>query len=339
MDSDIMDRRWLPLNALRAFEAVGRQGSFTGAAQSLLVSQSAVSRHVIGLEDFLGVPLFDRKPPQPSLTEAGRRLLPVVEKAFERIDATLEEIMRERGEPRRSLRVLLPTTFAQRLAVPILRSFRAEFPDLKLDIDSRPNPGNAEREADVAVVYSPPRVASQVLDLLWMVRLTILCHPAVAERAKGRDIGGFLAANDLLHVKLDGRPPSFLWENFARAALISQGGAHPGQAGPSNAGPANGGFVHAGHLDRGLIFDTAQLAVQYALSGEGLALVDPVLFEEEIRAGRLVRPYDIHVDDGYGYYLSIHPDDLDRPEIALFRSWLIRSFAHTPASFDPPMRA
>ena len=302
-----MDRRWLPLNALRAFEAVGRQGSFTAAAQSLLVSQSAVSRHVIGLEDFLGEPLFDRRPQQPLLTEAGRRLLPVVEKAFERIDTTLEEIMRERGEPRRSLRVLLPTTFAQRLAVPILRSFRAEFPDLKLDIDSRPMPGNAERDADVAVVYTPPRVAPQVLDLLWMVKLTILCHPTVAARAQGRDIGAFLSSNDLLHVKLDSRPPSFLWENFARAAHVTPG-----------------------NLDRGLVFDTAQLAVQYALSGEGLALVDPVLFEEEIQSGRLVRPYDIHVDDGYGYYLSIHPDDLDRPEIALFRTWLIRRFSRPP---------
>lgn len=321
-----MDRRWLPLNALRAFEAVGRQGSFTGAAQSLLVSQSAVSRHVIGLEDFLGVPLFDRKPPQPSLTDAGRRLLPVVEKAFERIDTTLEEIMRERGEPRRSLRVLLPTTFAQRLVVPILRGFRAEFPDLKLDIDSRPTPGNAEREADIAVVYSPPRVASQVLDLLWMVRLTILCHPAVAERGKGLDVASFLAANDLLHVKLDGRPPSFLWENFARAAQTFSGNTLQGVIAP-------------GDLDRGLVFDTAQLAVQYALSGEGLALVDPVLFEDEIRSGRLVRPYDIHVDDGYGYYLSIHPDDLDRPEIALFRSWLIRSFSHMPGRVEPRLPA
>jgi DNA-binding transcriptional LysR family regulator len=306
-----MDRRWLPLNALRAFEAVGRQGSFTAAAQSLLVSQSAVSRHVIGLEDFLGVPLFDRKPQQPSLTEAGKRLLPVVEKAFERIDTTLEEIMRERGEPRRSLRVLLPTTFAQRLAVPILRNFRAEFPDLKLDIDSRPSPGNAEREADVAVVYTPPRVAPQVLDLLWMVKLTILCHPSVADQAKSQDVASFLSANDLLHVRLDARPPAFLWENFARAAHVTPG-----------------------NLDRGLVFDTAQLAVQYALSGEGLALVDPVLFEDEIQSGRLVRPYDIHVDDGYGYYLSIHPDDLDRPEIALFRSWLIRRFSRPPQGVD-----
>jgi DNA-binding transcriptional LysR family regulator len=297
-----MDRRWLPLNALRAFEAVGRHGSFTAAAQSLLVSQSAVSRHVIGLEEFLGVALFERRPQQPVLTPAGQRLLPVVEKAFERIDATLEEIRQERGEPRRSLRVLLPPTFAQRLAVPILRDFRAEFPDITLDIDSRPIPGPAAREAEIAVVYSPPRVAPEVLDLLWMVRLTVMCHPSVAARFDG-DVPAFLASNDLLHVKLDGRPGPFLWQTFARAAGAA-----------------------SVPVDRGLMVDTAELAVRYALSGEGLALVDPVLFAEDLAAGRLARPLGIEVDDGYGYYLSIHPDDLDRPEISLFRSWLIRRF-------------
>ena len=47
-----MDRKWLPLNALRAFEAAGQHLSFTAAANSLTVAQSAVSRHVIVLEKF-----------------------------------------------------------------------------------------------------------------------------------------------------------------------------------------------------------------------------------------------------------------------------------------------
>ena len=67
-----MDRKWLPLNALRAFEAAGQHLSFTAAANSLTVAQSAVSRHVIVLENFLGVTLFERRPQQLVLTEAGR---------------------------------------------------------------------------------------------------------------------------------------------------------------------------------------------------------------------------------------------------------------------------
>ena len=71
-----MDRKWLPLNALRAFEAAGQHLSFTAAANSLTVAQSAVSRHVIVLENFLGVALFERRPQQLVLTEAGRHILP-----------------------------------------------------------------------------------------------------------------------------------------------------------------------------------------------------------------------------------------------------------------------
>ena len=70
-----MDRKWLPLNALRAFEAAGQHLSFTAAANSLTVAQSAVSRHVIVLENFLGVALFERRPnsscsPRPGATSS-----------------------------------------------------------------------------------------------------------------------------------------------------------------------------------------------------------------------------------------------------------------------------
>ncbi|HEV3043446.1 MAG TPA: LysR substrate-binding domain-containing protein, partial [Roseiarcus sp.] len=80
-------------------------------------------------------------------------------------------------------------------------------------------------------------------------------------------------------------------------------------------------------VDRGLVFDTAQLAVQYALSGDGLVLADPQLFQEELRTGRLVKPFDIALEEGYGYYLTTHPEDLNNEAVALFRSWLIARFS------------
>ena len=102
-----MDRKWLPLNALRAFEAAGQHLSFTAAANSLTVAQSAVSRHVIVLENFLGVALFERRPQQLVLTEAGRHILPVVTKSFDRIDQALGEVIKEKGRPKRVLKVAL----------------------------------------------------------------------------------------------------------------------------------------------------------------------------------------------------------------------------------------
>ena len=83
-------------------------------------------------------------------------------------------------------------------------------------------------------------------------------------------------------------------------------------------------------VDRGLVFDTQQLAAQYAMSGDGLALLDPLLFHEEITAGRLVQPFDLWIDEGYGYYLTTHPEDLSNEAVALFRSWLIARFSASP---------
>jgi DNA-binding transcriptional LysR family regulator len=80
------------------------------------------------------------------------------------------------------------------------------------------------------------------------------------------------------------------------------------------------------NVERGLVFDTAVLAVQYALSGEGIALLDNYLFDDYIRTGQLVKPFDNTLDDGYGYYLITHPEALSDTAIALFRSWLIERF-------------
>lgn len=300
----MMDRRWLPLNALRAFEAVGRHLSFTAAANALSVSQSAVSRHVISLEALLGVQLFERRSQGLALTEAGAALLPVVQKSYDRLELALNDIVSDGGTKARTLRVQMPPTFAHQLAVPLLRDFRRECPDIILDIESPHGPGAAGRDADLSLVYAKPQVTDYVADLLWMVRLTPLCHPDLAKRFDGAELARFVTENEILHVRIEGEPRYVLWDMFAR---------HSG--------------LPTADVERGLVFDTAVLAAQYALSGEGVALLDAHMFAAEIAAGRLVAPYDTSLEDGYGYYLQIHPEDLGDPAIALFRSWMIRRFA------------
>src|ERR1700754_2498511 len=96
----LINRRWLPLNALRAFEAVGQNLSFTGGAQALTVSQSAMSRHVSSLEDLIGKPLFERSASGLRLTAAGQVLLPVVSKCLDRMEQTINTIRDKDGESR-----------------------------------------------------------------------------------------------------------------------------------------------------------------------------------------------------------------------------------------------
>ncbi|HLY52709.1 MAG TPA: LysR family transcriptional regulator, partial [Steroidobacteraceae bacterium] len=118
MDKKTIDRRWLPLNALRAFEGVAKHGSFTAAANALLISQSALSRHVIALERLTGVALFERRPHALTLTKAGQHLLPAVAKSFDRLEYALDDIRNEGTPVQRTLRVQMPPSFAAQLAVP-----------------------------------------------------------------------------------------------------------------------------------------------------------------------------------------------------------------------------
>ncbi len=297
-----IDRRWLPLNALRAFEAVGQRLNFTGAAQSLGVSQSAISRHVISLEALLGVQLFERRPQGLMLTAAGAALLPVVAKSFDRMEQSLNGITSD-GSGQRTLRLHLPPSFAQMLAVPMLQDLRREYPGIALDISSPGTVGAPPQDVDAAIVYARPEGGTHVSNLLWMIQVTPLCHPDIAERARAAGPAAFLAAAELLHVKLEREPRHVLWESFARQTGLQ---------------------VDVG---RGLAFDTACLAAQYAMAGEGIALLDIRLFARELAEGKLVAPFETVVEDGYGYFLNVHPEDLADPIVASFRSWVIQRFA------------
>jgi len=309
-----IDRRWLPLNALRAFEGVAKHGSFTAAANALLISQSALSRHVIALERLTGVQLFERRPHALSLTKAGQHLLPAVVKSFDRLEYALDDIRKEGAPVQRTLRVQMAPSFAVQLAVPLLRDFRRISSDVDIDLISPCGVGPPLGDVDVAVVYSRPTLTDLVTDLLWSEKKTILCHPAIASAHGDKHISAFIEANEIVHIRLDDQPRHYLWQQFTRLAELKV------------------------DVQRGLVVDTAVLAAQFALSGQGIALVDPNLFAEELRSGRLVQPYAETVESGYGYYLTTPPEGLADTATALFRSWLIERFGKRAGASGAPLQ-
>jgi LysR family glycine cleavage system transcriptional activator len=195
-----------------------------------------------------------------ALTPAGAALLPVVRIAFDRMEAVMNGILREEAGHQRRLRVHMPPSFLQQVALPILGDFRREFPDIIVDVSSSFGTGLPPTEVDVAVVYDRPQAGDTVRDLLWLVRVTPVC-------ARQR---GF--------------------------ALNTQ---------------------------RGMAFDTVTVAAQYAMAGQGVVLADIDMFAEQIAQGRLTAPYETVIEDGFGYYLAFHSEDLGDPAISLFRSWMI----------------
>jgi DNA-binding transcriptional LysR family regulator len=300
MGKPVIGRRWLPLNALRAFEAVAKHGSFTAAANALQVSQSALSRHVMAVETLIGVQLFDRRPHALTLTKAGEHLLPAVISSLDGLELALNNVRRQDTPTLRTLRVQMPPSFATHVAVPILRDFRRASAEIEIDVVSPYGVGPPLADVDVAVVYSKPMVTDLVTDLLWPVHLSVLCHPQLLSQQGAADLATFISANEIIHVRLNDLPRHHLWTQFVRHLGLS-----------------------ALNVERGLVFDTAMLAVEYALGGDGIALVDINLFNEHVRTERLVRPFDIVFDEGYGYYLLTQPEALSDPAIASFRSWLI----------------
>jgi DNA-binding transcriptional LysR family regulator len=298
-----INRRWLPLNALRAFEAVGKHLSFTGGAAALSVSQSAMSRHVAALEDLLGQRLFDRDAGRLALTPAGQELLAVVTKSLERIEQTMNAI-RDDSVPTRAMRLHVPPTLLNQLFMPMLAEFHRDHPEVRIDVSSAHTTGLPETELDMAIVYDRPNVDDRITDLLWMVRVVPLCSPAVAAQSAGTGMAAFLAGQELLHIKLESQPRDLLWGDYLRR----QGIAIPSHD--------------------GLAFDTAIAAARYAVTSGGVMLGDADMFAAELAKGELVAPYDAVIEDGFGYYLKLHPDDLADPAIAVFRSWLIGRFAN-----------
>jgi DNA-binding transcriptional LysR family regulator len=299
-------RRWLPLNALRAFEAVADTMSFTAGAQALGVTQSTTSRHVAILEALIGQKLLIRHPQGLELTPAGAVLLSSLRKSLDRIETIFNDLKESRIVTR-VLKVHFPPSFLQQLALPLLADFRREFPEISLDVSSSFAPGAPVQDWDIAVVYDRPRVSDAIRDLLWNVSVTPVCARQVAADAKEKGLGGFLASQDLLHTRVPGQPTRHLWESFARRHNLTLNTA------------------------RELTFDTMALAAQYAAEGSGVLLADVDMFSREIGEGGLTAPFPAEFEDGDGYYLQLAAEDLDDPVISTFRSWIIDRFVHFAA--------
>jgi DNA-binding transcriptional LysR family regulator len=270
-----------------------------------------MSRHVIGLEELLGKPLFTRDTPKLALTPAGEELLPVVSKCLDRLELTMNAI-RDDQVASRALRIHIPPSLLQQLALPMLHDFHIQHPDIRIDVSSAHVTGLPSTNLDMAIVFDRPNVDDRVTDFLWEVRVAPLCSPKTAVEAGDKSLEAFLASQELLHVKLDDEPRDLLWATFARQCGLSIG------------------------TDGGMAFDTAIAAAQYAMAADGVFLGDYDMFAEEIADGRLVMPFEMSVDDGFGYYLKLHADDLADPAISVFRSWLINRFGLFPRKAAKP---
>src|SRR5207247_3208050 len=133
-------RRTLPsLMALQCFDAAVRHLSFTRAAEELSLTQSAISRQIRALEDFLGRQLFQRVKQRLVLTTAGEAYAAAIRDVPDRAEAATLQLMAYSGEGGVLTLAILPT-FGARWLVPRLGSFTARYPDIQLNLVTQVRP-------------------------------------------------------------------------------------------------------------------------------------------------------------------------------------------------------
>jgi DNA-binding transcriptional LysR family regulator len=128
---------------MQAFVRVASLGSFSAAARALNLSQTMVTKHVVALEDRLGVKLLNRSTRKLVLTEAGRSYLASCERILAEIEEADASASLDRVEPRGTLRLNGPLTFGFRQIVPALAAFSRFYPAVDVDL------GLADRYVDL----------------------------------------------------------------------------------------------------------------------------------------------------------------------------------------------
>ena len=159
-----MSRGLPPLNALRAFDAAGRHGSFSGAAGELNVSHSAISRHVRGLEDRLGTLLFRTEGQGLALTREGQAYLARISPALDEIAEATEGL----GEtPTGRVTINSDPQFAEEVIAPHLGDFWQAHPGIELRLVGSNELADVDRyEADFALRFAASGRLGRAADLV-----------------------------------------------------------------------------------------------------------------------------------------------------------------------------
>src|SRR5262245_23410169 len=175
-----MLRRLPALNALKAFEAAARHESFTRAAEELCVTQGAVSHQVKGLEEELGVKLFNRERQRLLITEAGREYLVVVRDALDRIAMGTERLVQRQSSG--ALTISTSPDFAAKWLVHRRGRFAEAPPDSDVRVSATMHHVDfAREEVDLAVRHGDGNWAGMHVERLCAEQLFPVCSPKLVE--------------------------------------------------------------------------------------------------------------------------------------------------------------
>ncbi len=289
----------IPLNALRTFEAVASNLSFAKGAEALNVSPAAVSSQIRLLEDRLKQPLFHRKGRQITLTDAGKKLLPGVQRGLTELRQAVQSLGADRSEG--VLNVSMMPSLLQKWVLPRLADFYEAHPEIDLRINADNGLVNFEQSDFHAVIrFGPgkwPGLKSHKLMDDWILPV---CSPKMLREIGPASTIQDLEGHDLFFVE------SEILDAWFRAV---------GDSGRDSHWP--------------LLNDSLSILMA-AEQGQGIALSRWSLVVRDIEAGRLVRPIPTVVKTDWSYYFVSPPHFFNLPKVKIFRQWLLDHCARFP---------
>lgn len=291
---------------LHAFLAVARTGSFRRAAEELFVTQAAVSRAVLRLEEQLGIDVLERSGAGVRLTTAGSELRRRTEKHVLALEEAALQV--RRTAERMQLRLSVVPSLGTLWLLPRLEDFRARHPDVEIEFRQYHREDHFQRDdVDLWIVLKPrPRQQwpRQVAARYLVGReIVAVCTP---ELAKGMGVpADVLDAPRLYHSSY--RENWTLWAQAAGVPLPERW--------------------------RGTGFDLALNLIEAARAGMGVAVVQKCMVEADLASGRLVVPVPGIASTERGYYLCRRRALGAHPAADLFSDWLLAQAALSePAS-------
>ncbi|WP_261398376.1 LysR substrate-binding domain-containing protein [Maritimibacter alkaliphilus] len=286
-------KRYPSIQALRAIESVARNGALWRAASELNVTRSAISHQLRLLEKDLGFKILERSGNRTEITPRARAYAEDVRRALNMIASSTERVSTHGLSGR--LTVSAPPGFAAAWLCLNMADFLAENPDVVLNVlSSHSLTDTSNPEADTFITFgheARPHVAAEPL---LSVEFTPLCSPAYLGRFKNFNDLSILKGATLLHMT------DFAdWENWMKLSGLPPEDAH-----------------------RGICYSDMNIVFTAVMAGEGIAIGDTVLWGREIRAGKLMRPFDRSLHSDTGYFLCTPEANLENPIVLEFHNWL-----------------
>ena len=295
-----MARRLPPLNALRAFEASARLGSFVAAAAELHVSAAAVSQQVRRLERYLDVTLFNRLARGLVLTEEGRDYLPELTAGFAMLGESTARLRSQRTGGVLTLTTL--AGFANGWLLPRLAVFREQAPRIEVVLRTSRSLTDFKREdIDLAIRFAPAPTRGLQGELLCGEELFPVASPALFGGRRMPATLAALAEYPLLH-DVDAHPeqPWMSWR-----AWFERAGLDPARAAP---GPQ---------------FTDSVVLIGAAVAGLGVALGRGPHVAPLLARGQLVRVTRESWRAPWSYFLVAPPAHFRRPVVRAFVDWAL----------------